>query len=82
MVWCPEYLKLIRATEYKAHTVHIFGKEYQGYTFNGSLENRQYKDSTFLNCKLVYIIRMLHVKQNQISYDILVSDLPRWYSIM
>lgn len=51
MVWCPEYLKLIRATEYKAHTVHISGKEYKGETFSGSLENCQYRDSTFLNCK-------------------------------
>lgn len=51
MVWCPEYLKLIRATEYKAHTIKIFGKEYKHQIFNGSLENCQYKDSTFLNCK-------------------------------
>lgn len=51
MVWCPEYLKLLRATEYKAHTVHISGKEYKGKTFSGSLENCQYRDSIFLNCK-------------------------------
>lgn len=51
MVWCPEYLKLLRATEYKAHTLNISGQKYNGSTFNGSLENRHYKDSTFLNCK-------------------------------
>ncbi|KOX79617.1 Synaptic vesicle glycoprotein 2B [Melipona quadrifasciata] len=50
MVWCPEYLKLLRATEYKAHTKLISGEEYNGQTFNGSLENCQYKDSIFLNC--------------------------------
>ena len=51
MVWCPEYLKLLRATEYKTHTKLISGEEYNGQTFNGSLENCQYKDSIFLNCK-------------------------------
>ncbi|XP_060828226.1 synaptic vesicle glycoprotein 2B-like isoform X1 [Bombus pascuorum] len=56
MVWCPEYLKLIRATEYKAHTIKIFGREYKDQTFNGSLENCQYKDSTFLNCKFTKMV--------------------------
>lgn len=51
MVWCPEYLKLLRATEYKAHKVLFHDEIYTGRTFNGSLENCQYKDSTFLNCK-------------------------------
>lgn len=51
MVWCPEYLKLLRATEYKAHKVLFHDEIHQGKTFNGSLENCQYKDSTFLNCK-------------------------------
>ncbi|OAD55375.1 Synaptic vesicle glycoprotein 2B [Eufriesea mexicana] len=56
MVWCPEYLKLLRATEYKAHTINISGEEYRGRTFNGSLENRHYKDSTFLNCKFTKLV--------------------------
>lgn len=51
MVWCPEYLKLLRATEYKAHKVLFHDEKHEGKTFNGSLENCQYKDSTFSNCK-------------------------------
>lgn len=51
MIWCPEYLKLLRAREYENHTEHFQGAEYDGKTFTGSWENRQYKDSTFLNCR-------------------------------
>lgn len=51
MVWCPEYLKLIRAKEYEAQTEQFDGKEFSDKTFTGSLENRQYRDSRFLNCK-------------------------------
>lgn len=51
MVWCPEYLKRLRAIEYDAHTELYQSKEYNSTTFTGSWENRQYKDSTFLNCK-------------------------------
>lgn len=53
MVWCPEYLKLIRAREYESQTEHLIEKEYKDRTFTGSLENRQYIDSRFLNCKWV-----------------------------
>ena len=56
MVWCPEYLKLIRATEYKNHTEQISGMEYKEKMFSGSLENRQYRDSTFLNCKFTKMV--------------------------
>ncbi|XP_015439033.1 PREDICTED: synaptic vesicle glycoprotein 2B-like isoform X2 [Dufourea novaeangliae] len=56
MVWCPEYLKLIRATEYKAHTAQISGKEYKNETFTGSLENRQYRNATFLHCRFTKMI--------------------------
>ncbi|XP_076680065.1 synaptic vesicle glycoprotein 2B isoform X1 [Andrena cerasifolii] len=56
MVWCPEYLKLIRATEYKNHTLQISGIEFKEQMFSGSLENRQYRDSTFLNCKFTKMV--------------------------
>ena len=56
MVWCPEYLKLIRATEYKNHTEQISGMEYKEKMFSGSLENRQYRDSIFLNCKFTKMV--------------------------
>lgn len=51
MIWCPEYLKLLRAMEYEAHTQHLHGLEFNNITFTGSWENLQYKDSTFFNCK-------------------------------
>lgn len=51
MIWCPEYLKFLRAIEYKAHTEHFYGGDYNNTVFTGSWENRQYKDSTFLKCK-------------------------------
>lgn len=51
MIWCPEYLKLLRAIEYEAHTETYNSEEYSNLTFTGSWENRQYKDSTFKNCK-------------------------------
>lgn len=54
MIWCPEYLKLLRAREYEAHTEVFRREEYNGTTFTGSWENRQYKDSTFLNCRYGY----------------------------
>jgi len=37
--------------EYEAHTEYIHRMDYNDMTFTGSWENRQYKDSTFLNCK-------------------------------
>lgn len=56
MVWCPEYLKLLRAWEYEAHTEHVYGMEFNNKTFTGSWENRQYKDSTFLNCRFTKMV--------------------------
>ncbi|XP_076241960.1 synaptic vesicle glycoprotein 2B isoform X2 [Calliopsis andreniformis] len=56
MVWCPEYLKLLRATEYKNHTKQIFGKVYKNIKFNGSLENCRYKDTTFSECKFTKMV--------------------------
>ncbi|KYN14381.1 Synaptic vesicle glycoprotein 2B [Trachymyrmex cornetzi] len=56
MIWCPEYLKLLRAMEYKNHTQHYQKQEHNGTTFTGSWENRQYKDSTFSNCKFTKMI--------------------------
>ncbi|XP_076293060.1 synaptic vesicle glycoprotein 2B isoform X1 [Lasioglossum baleicum] len=56
MVWCPEYLKLIRATEYKNHTELINGRDYKNETFTGSIENRQYRNSTFFNCKFTKMV--------------------------
>ncbi|XP_012289216.1 synaptic vesicle glycoprotein 2B isoform X2 [Orussus abietinus] len=56
MVWCPEYLKLLRATEYEAQKKILIGEEHSGKTFNGSLENRQYKNSKFFNCKFTKMI--------------------------
>ncbi|KAG7210355.1 hypothetical protein KM043_011891 [Ampulex compressa] len=56
MVWCPEYLKLLRATEYKSHTKHVVGETYNDTTFSRSLENMQYKDATFLRCKFTKMI--------------------------
>lgn len=54
MIWCPEYLKLLRAREYKADTKLIEREDYNGTTFTGSWENRQYKNSTFSNCRYEY----------------------------
>lgn len=51
MIWCPEYVKLLRAIEYKSHTEVFKDQELTNETFTGSLENRQYKDSKFFNCK-------------------------------
>lgn len=51
MAWCPEYLKLLKATEYEARANHYVNETHNGKTFNGSLENLQYKDSKFVNCK-------------------------------
>ncbi|XP_008207955.1 synaptic vesicle glycoprotein 2B isoform X2 [Nasonia vitripennis] len=56
MVWCPEYLKLLRSIEYENHTKSLVGEEYVGQTFSGSLENLKYKDSKFQNCKFSKII--------------------------
>ncbi|XP_076653887.1 synaptic vesicle glycoprotein 2B isoform X2 [Halictus rubicundus] len=56
MVWCPEYLKLIRATEYKNHTELINRKDFRNETFTGSIENRQYRNSTFFNCKFTKMV--------------------------
>ncbi|XP_014224341.1 synaptic vesicle glycoprotein 2B-like isoform X1 [Trichogramma pretiosum] len=56
MVWCPEYLKLLRSIDYQAHTERFVGVEYNGKTFNGSLENRQYRDSRFQNCKFIKMV--------------------------
>lgn len=54
MVWCPEYLKLLRARAYEADTKLIDKEDYNGTTFTGSWENRQYKNSTFSNCRYEY----------------------------
>ncbi|XP_014217392.1 synaptic vesicle glycoprotein 2C-like isoform X2 [Copidosoma floridanum] len=51
MVWCPEYIKYLRTLEYNSHTKRLVGKEYVNQTFAGSLENVQYKDTRFQNCK-------------------------------
>ncbi|KAK2577228.1 hypothetical protein KPH14_003374 [Odynerus spinipes] len=56
MVWCPEYLKLLRATEYEAHTAQFIGKDYDHKVFSVSLENCQYKDSTFSYCKFTKMV--------------------------
>ncbi|XP_015602591.1 synaptic vesicle glycoprotein 2B isoform X1 [Cephus cinctus] len=56
MVWCPEYLKLLRATEYEAHTKQIVNETFHDQKFTGSLENSQYKNSTFLNCQFTKMV--------------------------
>ncbi|XP_011861460.1 PREDICTED: synaptic vesicle glycoprotein 2B-like isoform X2 [Vollenhovia emeryi] len=56
MIWCPEYLKLLRAREYETETQHFVKEEYNGTTFTGSWENRQYKDSIFSNCKFTKMV--------------------------
>ncbi|XP_058810447.1 synaptic vesicle glycoprotein 2B-like isoform X2 [Phymastichus coffea] len=56
MLWCPEYLKLLRSMEYKAHTKKLIGQNYVNKTFSGSLENCQYKNSKFLSCRFSKII--------------------------
>lgn len=56
MIWCPEYLKLLRAIEYETQTNHIDKGNFTGKTFTGSWENRQYKDSIFTNCRYRNII--------------------------
>lgn len=56
MIWCPEYLKLLRAIEYETLTEDIHGENYTNLTFTGSWENRQYRDSTFRNCKFTKMI--------------------------
>lgn len=66
MIWCPEYLKLLRAMEYKAHTEHFYEKDYNNITFTGSWENRQYKDSRFSNCRYKNDISIYHYKVGNI----------------
>ncbi|XP_043278962.1 synaptic vesicle glycoprotein 2B-like isoform X1 [Venturia canescens] len=68
MVWCPEYLKLIRAKEYESQTEHLVEKEYKDRTFTGSLENRQYIDSRFLNCKFNKMV-FSHVNFNNCTFQ-------------
>lgn len=70
MIWCPEYLKLLRAMEYEAHTEHFQRLEFNDTTFTGSWENRQYKDSTFFNCRYKNIISIYHYKTGNIYLSI------------
>ncbi|XP_066597851.1 synaptic vesicle glycoprotein 2B-like isoform X2 [Prorops nasuta] len=56
MVWCPEYLKLLRATDYETKTEHFNGEEYKNEIFTEHFENRQYKDCKFLNCKFTKMV--------------------------
>ncbi|XP_011301471.1 synaptic vesicle glycoprotein 2B-like isoform X1 [Fopius arisanus] len=51
MLWCPEYLKRIRAIEYETQTERFFNEDFIETTFTGSLENRRYRNSRFINCK-------------------------------
>lgn len=72
MIWCPEYLKLLRAIEYEAQTRHFDKKNYTGEIFTGSWENRQYKDSTFSNCRYI-IIKCIIIKYIIIKWIISIS---------
>lgn len=56
MLWCPEYLKLIRATEYEEQTEKFVEKIYENKTFSVSFENRWYKQSKFFNCKFTQMV--------------------------
>ncbi|KAK0166445.1 hypothetical protein PV328_004865 [Microctonus aethiopoides] len=56
MLWCPEYLKLIRATEYEEQTAKYVDKTYINETFTVSFENRWYKQSKFFNCKFTKMV--------------------------
>lgn len=69
MVWCPEYLKLLRAIEYEAQTKHFQG-QYNDTTFSGSWENRYYNNSVFLNCKYGHIISLYLKKYNTLNFYI------------
>ncbi|KAH0546868.1 uncharacterized protein LOC123269146 [Cotesia glomerata] len=51
LLWCPEYLKVLRSMEYEQETIRLINKEYINQTFTSSLENRWYKNSKFINCK-------------------------------
>lgn len=64
MIWCPEYLKLLRAIEYEAQTQQL-KVNYNSTTFTGSWENRQYKDSTFTNCRYKNVIL---IYLNKVAY--------------
>ena len=51
IIWCPEYLKLLKSIEYQKNTQRFVNGIYTNETFNGTLENRQYMNSRFENCK-------------------------------
>ncbi|XP_057322020.1 synaptic vesicle glycoprotein 2B-like [Microplitis mediator] len=56
LLWCPEYLKVIRSMEYEQDTIRLINKEYINQTFTSSLENRWYKNSIFINCKFTKMV--------------------------
>lgn len=56
MAWCPEYLKLLKATQYEARAEKHDNVTERGKIFNESLENVRYKNSKFINCKWVWTI--------------------------
>ncbi|XP_043506088.1 synaptic vesicle glycoprotein 2C-like [Polistes fuscatus] len=68
MVWCPEYLKLLRSTEYEAQTAQISGKDFNNHIFSGSMENCQYKDSTFSYCKFTKMV-LSHVDFDNCTFQ-------------
>ncbi|XP_044002671.1 synaptic vesicle glycoprotein 2B-like isoform X3 [Aphidius gifuensis] len=61
LIWCPEYLKYIRANEYTLQSKSYYDKEFNGTIFTGSLDNLQYKKSKFFNCQFNKMI-ISHVK--------------------
>jgi VNT family MFS transporter (synaptic vesicle glycoprotein 2) len=67
MVWCPEYLKLLRSIEYESETKKLVGKEYMDKLFTGSLENIQYKDSKFQNCKYGSITLKIRITKGNLK---------------
>lgn len=67
IVWCPEYLKYVRAIDYGLQTKTYINKEYNATLFTDTIENLQYNNTNFLNCQFNKLI-INHVKFNNCKF--------------
>ena len=49
-IWFPEYIKLLKTLDYESRTVPYVNTSYEARSFNTSIENVRWTDSTFKNC--------------------------------
>ncbi|KAJ9598659.1 hypothetical protein L9F63_010674, partial [Diploptera punctata] len=49
-IWFPEYIKLLKTRDYESRTVPYVNVSYEARSFNTSIENVRWIDSTFKNC--------------------------------